>query len=69
MNLVPGTKVTYDSHAGDSKLNHRTGQTATVVRPLTEDEADLFDVGPMYEVRFDDGEVVNVFEDEIKEGG
>ena len=60
-----GYKFIYDSHGADSELNERTGNTATIIRPLTEDEADISDVGNMYKVRFEDGFETDVFEDEI----
>lgn len=39
----------------------------SVVRALTEDEADLFDVGPMYKVKTATGDLIDVFGDEIYE--
>ena len=65
--MESGARVVFDSHGGDTTLNWRTGQHATVVRRLTQDEADLDEVGPMWEVKFEDGSLVHVFEDEIKE--
>ena len=58
--------MTYDSHGADSELNDRTGQAVMILRPVTEDEADVEEVGPMYRVRFPDGFETDVFEDEIK---
>lgn len=60
-------KKNFDTHGGDSKLNERSGQLVEVVRPLTEEEADLFDVGPMYRIRFPDGFETDAFEDELVE--
>lgn len=60
-------KKIFDTHGGDSELNERSGQLVEVVRPLTEEEADLFDVGPMYRIRFPDGFETDAFEDELME--
>jgi len=61
------TKKVFDSHGQDTQLNDRSGQVVEVIRPLTEDEADLFDVGPMYRIRFDDGYETDAFEDELSD--
>ncbi len=55
----------FDSHGGDSLLNARTGQLVEVLRALTEREADLDDVGPMFHVRFEDGYETDAFADEL----
>ena len=62
-----GTKKVFDTHGGDTQLNDRTGQTVTVIRPLTGKEADIADVGPMFKVRFEDGFVTDAFEDELSD--
>ena len=62
-----GTKKIFDTHGGDSQLNDRTGQTVTVIRPLTRTEADITDVGPMFKVRFEDGYETDAFEDELSD--
>ena len=67
MNPANGIRVTFDTHWNDTRLNARSGQTVTVLRPLTVDEADLYDVGPMFRVRFDDGTVEDVFDDELSQ--
>lgn len=59
-------KKVYDSHNGDSGLNARTGQVVEVLRELTEEEADIADVGRMFHVRFADGFETDVFEDELE---
>ena len=66
MITIGGTYV-FDTHGSDSELNCRSGQECVVARPLTEDEADLFDVGPMYRVVFKDGFETDAFEDELME--
>lgn len=55
----------FDTHGADSSLNERTGQKVEILRPLTEKEADLFETGPMYRVRFPDGFESDAFEDEL----
>lgn len=61
------TKKVFNTHGGDTQLNDRTGQTVTVIRPLTGEEADIADVGRMFKVRFEDGYVTDVFEDELSD--
>ena len=56
----------FDTHGADSELNCRSGQLVKVIRPLTEQEADIEEVGPMYKVEFADGFQTDVFEDELK---
>ena len=58
-------KFIFDSHGGDSTLNDRTGQSVTVLRALTEQEADIFDVGKMFRIRFEDGFETDAFADEL----
>lgn len=60
-------KKVFDTHGGDTKLNDRTGQVVDVLRPLTEAEADIADVGKMYKVRFPDGFETDAFEDELSD--
>lgn len=57
----------FDTHGADSSLNARSGQKVEVLRPLTDKEADLFETGPMYRVRFPDGFESDAFEDELLE--
>lgn len=56
---------TYIFNTIDTELLKYSGQMVTVIRPLTEDEADIFDVGNMYKVRFADGYERDAFEDEL----
>ena len=64
--IANGTECVFDSHGGDSSLNERTGESCTVLRALTEEEADLADVGPMYEIQFEkDGFTTDAFGDEL----
>ena len=58
-------KFLFDSHGGDSQLNARTGQTVEVLRKLTEQEADISDVGSMFRIRFEDGYETDAFADEL----
>lgn len=63
MKIENGKK--YKFNTMDSELRKYNGTEIEVIRPLTEDEADIFDVGNMYEVRFNDGYERDVFEDEL----
>lgn len=49
----------------DSELKKYNGTEVEVIRALTEDEADIADVGNMYKVRFFDGYERDAFEDEL----
>lgn len=49
----------------DSELKKYNGTEVEIIRALTEDEADIADVGNMYKVRFFDGYVCDAFEDEL----
>lgn len=55
-----------DGKPGDPIVSRYTGQGAVLVRPLTSDEADIDDVGPMWRVRFDNGEEHDAFADELE---
>lgn len=59
------TAAVFDTHGGDSTWNDRSGERVEVLRPLTEDEADLDDVGPMFKIRFADGVETDAFADEL----
>lgn len=48
-----------------SDLKKYNNTKVRVIRPLTETEADLEDVGPMYKVQYHDGYIGDVFEDEL----
>jgi hypothetical protein len=49
----------------DSELKEYNGTKVKVIRPLTEDECDITDVGNMYKAVFNDGLDYDVFEDEL----
>lgn len=48
------------------ELYKRTGQVVEVVRPLTKDEADIYDMGPVFRIKFSDGFTNDAFDDELK---
>ena len=50
-----------------SDLKQHNGKTFTVIRELTEQEADLHEVGKMYKIKLSTGEEIDAFEDEITE--
>ncbi len=56
---------TFDTRGTDSAWKERDGSVCTVIRPLTAEEADISDVGPMYKVQFADGLITDAFEDEL----
>lgn len=58
-------KFIFDSHGGDNELNARTGQSVIVLRELTEQEADIADVGKMFRIRFEDRFETDAFADEL----
>ena len=58
-------KAIFDTHGNDTKWNHRSGESVDVLRPLTANEADTADVGPMYKIRFVDGTKTDAFADEL----
>lgn len=55
----------YIFNTTDTEFKKYNGTEVEIIRPLTEDEADIFDVGKMYKVRFFDGYEQDVFEDEL----
>ena len=63
MKIENGKK--YRFNTTDSELKKYNGTEVEVIRPLTEDEADIFDVGNMYKIRFNDGYERDAFEDEL----
>lgn len=54
-------------HSTDSELSKYNGTEIEIIRPLTNEECDIEDVGVMYKVRFYDGYIRDVFEDELSE--
>lgn len=48
-----------------SDLVKFNGSRIEILEPLDEREYDREDVGPMYKARFNDGEIRDVFEDEL----
>ncbi len=68
-----GVRFTYrcweSEESCDARLWHRTGRVATIVRRLSPEEVDEFEIGPMYQIRFSDGFVGDVGSDELEEAG
>ena len=48
-----------------SDLIQHNGKQLEIIRKLTEEEADLKDVGTMYKVQLETGEELDVFHDEV----
>ena len=63
MKIENGKKYIFNTT--DSELRKYNGTEVEVIRPLTEDEADISDVGNMYKIRFADGYERDAFEDEL----
>lgn len=63
MKIKNGNAYIFDTV--DTELLKYNGQVANVIRPLTEDEADICEVGNMYKIRFADGYETDAFEDEL----
>ena len=55
----------FNTNGKDSEWSKYDGYYCEVIRPLTQDEADIEEVGPMYKVRFTDGVEIDAFEDEL----
>ncbi|MBQ8248112.1 MAG: hypothetical protein IJZ42_13370 [Lachnospiraceae bacterium] len=52
-------------HTSDNDLAKYNGTEVEIIRPLSDDECDIEDVGNMYKVRFHDGYVRDAFADEL----
>ena len=65
--IEPGKKYRFNTNGTDSVWKAWDGRTCTVLRALTEKEADIDDVGPMWRVRFDDEKhtETDAFDDEL----
>ena len=55
----------FNTNGKDSEWSKYDGYYCEVIRPLTQDEADIEEVGPMYKVKFTDGVEIDAFEDEL----
>lgn len=65
MKIVNGMKYTFNTTQSD--LVKYNGTKVTVLRPLTDKECDIEDVGNMYYVIYEDGSFGDVFEDELSQ--
>lgn len=65
MKVENGKKYIFNTM--DSELRIYNGTEVETIRALTDDEVDIFDVGNMYKVRFNDGMEKDVFEDELSQ--
>lgn len=55
----------YEFQTTQSDLLRLNGNRCTIIRKLTDRECDIQEVGNMYKIKFDDGEKINCFEDEL----
>ncbi len=62
-----GREYTFDTSGTDSTWKAYDGKKCTVIRPLTQEEADIDDVGPMWRIRFNDRRKceTEAFDDEL----
>lgn len=62
-----GKKYRFDTKKTDSRWMAFDGKDCTVIRPLTREEADIGDIGPMWRVRFDDDRLTetDAFDNEL----
>lgn len=56
-------KKPFETVAGN--LMQYNGQDFEILRELTEDEADVDEVGRMFKIKFQDGFITDAFEDEV----
>ncbi len=63
MQIKNGSKYIFNTT--DTELTKYNGEKIEVIRPLTNKECDIADVGNMYKVKFADGYVRDVYEDEL----
>ena len=63
MKIEIGKKYTFNTTQSD--LTKYNGTEVTILRPLTDKECDIEDVGNMYYVIYKDGSFGDVFEDEL----
>lgn len=61
--ITIGNKYTFNTTQSD--LTKYNDTEVEILRALTDTEADIFDVGNMYCVRFNDGYETDAFEDEL----
>lgn len=57
--------IIFNTHGGDTILNEYSGLKGVIVRPLTETEVDIDDVGMMYKVCLENNLEIDAFEDEL----
>ena len=63
MKIENGKKYLFNTT--DTELKKYNGTDVEIIRPLTEKEVDIEDVGNMYKVKFYDGYERDAFEDEL----
>lgn len=63
MKIENGKKYVFNT--AYSELKKYNGTKVNVVRPLTDNECDIEDVGNMYRVQCEDGAEIDIFEDEL----
>ena len=65
MSIINGNKYVFNTT--ESGLKKYNGTEVEVIRALTDKECDIEEVGNMYKVKYNDGYIGDVFEDELTE--
>lgn len=63
MQIKNGSKYVFNT--ADTELMKYNGEKVEIIRPLTNKECDIEDVGNMYKAKFINGYERDVFEDEL----
>lgn len=58
--------IIFDTHGQDTAYNHRSGSKCKILKAIPLWKYDFFDIGFMYEIQFEDGEIIDSFSDELK---
>lgn len=60
-------RVTF-RYSGQDEVAYRakSGDVATIVRPIGDPDVDVSEVGPMWRIRFEDGVELDAFESELR---
>lgn len=61
-----GNQFVYEAHAEDERYTQHDGEICTIKRALTPKECDILQVGFMWEAEFPNGDVLHVFDNELK---
>lgn len=65
MEFAIGQNVFFKTYDSDINLQKHSGKMAVIIRPLRENEVDIFEIENMYVIKFSDGFDCHAFEDEL----